>query len=112
MSSSMQTQPKAEFKKVTSVPFCEDDFKRYTMEVTTINGKPYLNMASYFLGRDNEWKQDRKKNYFMSAKVVELLFVKWGNVSRRICDQLSACVIDLWLFTLTFFLYKFEFDMF
>ena len=94
MSSSMQTQPKAEFKKVISVPFCEDNFKRYTMELTTIDGTPYVNMAAYFLGReDNEWKQDRKKNYFMSAKVFELLFVKWGNVSRRIRDQLSSCMI-------------------
>ena len=93
MSSSMSNQPKADFKKLFSLPFCEDVKKRYTMEVTTINGSPYVNMAAYFLGQDNEWKQDRKKNYFMSAKVFELLFVKWGNVSKRIRDQLTSCMI-------------------
>ena len=82
-----QVMPKSTFVKFARFTFCEKVDKRYTIEVTTIDGKPFINMAAYFIGHDNDWKQDRKKNYFMTPDVFEILAVKFAQVATRVMEQ-------------------------
>ena len=91
-------QEPGEFKKVASVLFCEKVGKRYTMEVTTVNGEPYVNMAAYKHVPDKGWKHDCKKNYFMPADVFMILFSKWTDVSRQICEKLNSCMRSIPIF--------------
>ena len=89
---------RAEFKKLMTVPFCEKVGKRYSMEVTTINGKPYVSMAMYMLKeKEKDWVRDYKKNYFMPADVFMILFAKWSGVSAQICEKLNSCMMFIFL---------------
>ena len=82
----------AEFKKVLSVKFSETDGKHYSIEITSINGTPYVNMAAYVMGKDTNWLQDRKKNYFMTVDVFSNLFAMWPEVSSQILEKLKSCM--------------------
>ena len=86
------SQKRTEFKNQLTVEFCEKVGKRYSMEVTTIDGTPFVNMALYLL-KENEWVRDYKKNYFMPAEVFMILFAKWPGVSAKICEKLNECMI-------------------
>ena len=95
---------RTEFEKLLSVPFCEKVGKRYSMEVTNINGLPYVSMALYVV-KNNEWVRDYKKNYFMPADVFMILFAKWPGVSAQICEKLNTCM--MYFFShIKFILYK------
>ena len=83
---------RTEFQKHMTVPFCEMIGKRYSMEVTTINGLPYVSFALYFL-KENVWVRDYKKNYFMPAEIFMILYAKWPGVSAQICEKLNSCMI-------------------
>jgi len=90
-----QARPKAVFKQVASVTFCEKVGRRYVMEITTIDGIPYVNMAAYnFNSEKQAWVRDFKKNYFMPAQVFTILSSKWGNVSKQINDELKKCMLS------------------
>ena len=83
-----------EFKNVVSLPFCEKVGKRYAIEITTVDGAPYVNMAAYNADvQKQEWVRDFKKNYFMPADVFMILFAKWGNVSKVIHQELQKCML-------------------
>ena len=99
---------RTEFQKLMTVPFCEMVGKRYSMEVTTINGLPYVSMALYFL-KENVWVRDYKKNYFMPAEVFMILFAKWPGVSAQICEKLNECMI-YFFFIIQLPLYKILFS--
>ena len=85
---------KSEFKKVASVIFCEKNGRRNVMEITTIDGISYVNMAAYNANSEKqEWVRDFKKNYFMPAQVFSILSSKWGNVSKMIHEELKKCML-------------------
>ena len=85
-----QRRGKAEFKRVASIAFCEKVGKRYVMEITTVDGKPYVNMAAYNANAEKqEWVRDFKKNYFMPAEVFMIMSAKWGSVSKQIQQELN-----------------------
>ena len=89
-----QARRKAVFTNVASVTFCEKVGRRYVMEITTIDGIPYVNMAAYNANSETgEWVRDFKKNYFMPAQVFSILSSKWGNVSKQIHDELKKCML-------------------
>ena len=81
----------SEFKKVLSVKFSETVGKKYSIEITSINGTPYVNMASYIMGKDTNWAQDRKKNYFMPVDVFSNLYAMWPDVSSQILEKMKSC---------------------
>ena len=81
-----------EFKRCASVTFCEKVGKRWAMEITTVNGTPYVNMAAYYFHGERGWVRDFKKNYFMPAEVFMIMCAKWPNVSMHIKQQLKKCM--------------------
>ena len=83
---------RTEFKNLMTVQFCEKVAKRYSMEVTTIDGTPFVSMVLYAL-KNNEWVRDYKKNYFMPADVFMILYAKWPGLSAQICEKLKSCMI-------------------
>ena len=82
-----------QFNTLLSVRFSESEYKRYNMNVSTIKGQTYINMAAEFWGSNNDaWVRDQKKNYWMSVDVCIDLCTNWAKTARSIQDKLKTCM--------------------